>query len=146
MSTGQNKNLSNASGTIFFSKTYDEAFGLVLEAREYLLGPGRTAVRKLSSEASFCYATESLRLTTRLTESMSWLMFQRALIEGEITYEEVQADECHLQHQKTCLPDSESECDDLLPVGLRSLLVRSESLYRRIWRLDQLAIESNRTG
>ena len=119
---------------------------LVVEAREYLLGPGKAAVRRLPSEASFCYATESLRLTTRLTESMSWLMFQRAVAEGEITAEEAQADECHLQFQSTCLPDETISNLDLLPGGLLSLLERSELLYRRIMRLDQLSIEQYKAG
>ncbi|MBL4666580.1 MAG: DUF1465 family protein [Sneathiella sp.] len=142
MGNGQQQSLSNTSGTIFFSRTYDEALRLVMEAREYLLGPGKLAVRKLSNEASFFYATESLRLTTRLTECMSWLMFQRAVIEGEITAEEGQADECHLQFQLVCLPDAELDQFHLLPSGLMSLLDRSESLYRRISRLDQLAIQN----
>jgi len=142
MSNGQQQSLSNTSGTIFFSRTYDEALKLVVEAREYLLGPGKDAVRKLSNEAGFFYATESLRLTTRLTESMSWLMFQRAVIEGEITPEEGQAEECHLQFQSVCLPEAEFDQPHLLPPGLMSLLDRSESLYRRISRLDQLSIEN----
>jgi len=142
MSSGQQEPLQAGTGAIFFSRTYDEALHLVLEAREYLLGPGKMAVRDLSSEGSFCYATESLRLTTRLTESMSWLMFQRAVLEGEISQEEGQASECHLQYQETCLPEDESEDIHLLPQGLISLLDRSEALYRRIDRLDRQSIEN----
>lgn len=142
MSSGQQETLSAGTGTIFFSRTYDEALHLVLEAREYLLGPGRMAVRELSGEGSFCYATESLRLTTRLTEAMSWLMYQRAVLEGEISAEEGQAEECHLQYQETCLPEEESEDIHLLPQGLVSLLDRSEALYRRIERLDRQAREN----
>ncbi|MBL4906550.1 MAG: DUF1465 family protein [Sneathiella sp.] len=142
MSIGQSDQLPGASGTIFFSRTYDEALRLVVEAREYLLGPGRIAVRDLSGEGSFCYATESLRLTTRLTESMSWLMFQRAVLEGEISPEEGQADQCHLQFQNTCLPEKEYSDMTLLPTGLMSLLDRSESLYVRIARLDQQSIDA----
>lgn len=146
MSTGQSGQTTTAESTIFFSRTYDEAFMLVVEAREYLLGPGKAAVRRLPSEASFCYATESLRLTTRLTECMSWLMFQRAVAEGEITAQEAQADECHLQFQATCLPEEIINNLELLPTGLISLLERSESLYRRIIRLDQLSMEQFKAG
>jgi regulator of CtrA degradation len=142
MSKSESEQIAPASGAIFFSRTYDEALGLVVEAREYLLGPGRMAVRELSGEASFHYATESLRLTTRLTECMSWLMFQRAVTEGEISQEDGQAEECHLQYQETCLGLSGSEIIELLPSGLISLLERSESLYLRINRLDQLAMST----
>ncbi|MAL78056.1 MAG: hypothetical protein CMN55_02910 [Sneathiella sp.] len=126
--------------TVFFSRSYDEALALVREARSYLAGPGQLAVRKLPPEVGYAYAAESLRLTTRLTESMSWLMFQRALQEGEMTPEEAQREECHLQHFKVCLED-ETLCDPaLLPDGLVSLLERSERLYRRLVRLDEQSI------
>ncbi|MBE7637994.1 DUF1465 family protein [Sneathiella sp. P13V-1] len=138
--------LSPISGAIFFTRTYDEALALVIEAREYLLGPGKMAVREMPSNVSFHYATESLRLTTRLTESMSWLMFQRALSEGEITPDEAQAEECHLQYQETCLAEIDDELMQKLPDGLVSLLARSESLYRRIDRLDQQAMEAYKTA
>jgi len=140
MSIGQSDQFPGASGTIFFSRTYDEALRLVMEAREYLLGPGRMAVRDLTSDGGFSYATESLRLTTRLTESMSWLMFQRAMLEGEMTSEEGQAEECHLKYQDTCLPEETNSDLSTLPPGLVSLLDRSESLYRRIVRLDNQSI------
>ena len=38
-----------------------------------------------SREASFVYATESMRLTTRLMQLASWLLLQRAVNEGELT-------------------------------------------------------------
>lgn len=138
--------LSPVTGAIFFTRTYDEALALVVEAREYLLGPGKMAVRDMPSDVSFHYATESLRLTTRLTESMSWLMFQRAFSEGEITAEEAQAEECHLQYQETCLAETDEDLMEKLPDGLVSLLARSESLYRRIERLDQQSIEAYKSA
>ena len=144
MSVSQNGGTDQPSGTIFFTRTYDEALALVKEARSYLAGPGQAAVQSLSSDVSFGYAAESLRLTTRLTESMSWLMFQRALQEGEITAEEAQETECHLQHLDVCLPEAPACDPELLPDGLQSLLDRSERLYRRVVRLDQQGIEAHR--
>lgn len=130
--------------TIFFNRTYDEALALVREARSYLAGPGQFAARRLPPEVGYAYAAESLRLTTRLTESMAWLMFQRALQEGEISEEEAQRDECHLQFLDTCVEDAPL-CDlSLLPDGLVSLLERSERLYRRLVRLDEQSIAAYR--
>lgn len=141
MSTGHEEEAVSAVGTIFFSSTFDEALALTREARAYLAGPGQEAVPKLSPEQSFGYATESLRMTTRLTEAMSWLFFQRAVQAGEITAEEAQDQDCHLQHAEVCLPETATDISDL-PDGLISLLVRSEHLYRRIARLDQMAIHA----
>ncbi|MZR32175.1 DUF1465 family protein [Sneathiella litorea] len=137
MGFGDDEGTKVRSETIFFTRTYDETLDLVKEARSYLDGPGQAVARTMSAEASFGYAAETLRLTTRLTESMSWLLFQRALQEGEITLEESQEDECHLQHMDVCLAD-EPSCDlNLLPEELRSLLDRSERLYQRLVRLDE---------
>ncbi|MEH6526604.1 MAG: DUF1465 family protein [Sneathiella sp.] len=141
MSTGHEEETVPAIGTIFFSSTYDEALALTHEARSYLAGPGQEAVQELSSDQSFGYATESLRMTTRLTEAMSWLFFQRAVQAGEITAEEAQANDCHLQHADVCLPESERDISNL-PEGFVSLLTRSEHLYRRISRLDKMAIHA----
>ena len=137
MGASENDGSQVKTETIFFTRTYDEALDLVKEARSYLSGPGQAAARAMPAEASFGYAAESLRLTTRLTESMSWLFFQRALQEGEITLEESQEEECHLQHTDVCLADK-PVCDpSLLPEGLQSLLERSERLYQRLLRLDE---------
>lgn len=126
--------------TVFFSRSYDEALALVREARAYLAGPGRLAARQLPPEVGYAYAAESLRLTTRLTESMAWLMFQRALQAGEISEEEAAGDGCRLAHLETCLTDAPLCDPGLLPDGLASLLERSEALYRRLLRLDEQAV------
>ncbi|WP_339630682.1 DUF1465 family protein [uncultured Sneathiella sp.] len=137
MSVSGNDQAVLKSETIFFTRTYDEALDLVREARTYLAGRGKEDVRNLPVEANFGYAAESLRLTTRLTEGMAWLLYQRALQEGEITLAEAQEEECHLQHLEICLPE-EATCDPaILPEGLQSLLERSERLYQRLLRLDQ---------
>ncbi|PHQ72282.1 MAG: hypothetical protein COB93_00870 [Sneathiella sp.] len=142
MGTDGQENTGTPPATIFFSRTYDEALALVHEARSYLAGPGQEKVKDLSTGSSFEYATQSLRLTTRLTETMSWLMFQRALQAGEITAEEAQAEDCHIQYFDVCLPDEGDAAAVDLPEGLISLLERSESLYRRIARLDQRGIDA----
>ena len=142
MDVSENSGTVKKTETVFFTRTYDEALDLVKEARSYLAGPGQADARAMLAEASFVYAAESLRLTTRLTESMAWLLFQRALQEGEITLDEAQEEECHLHNLEVCLPE-EPTCDpETLPEGLQSLLERSEQLFRRLVRLDTQGIET----
>ena len=43
-----------------------------------------------AGDVTVLYATESMRLTTRLLDLASWLLIRRALKEGEITEEEAQ--------------------------------------------------------
>ncbi len=47
---------------------------LVEETADYLDGDGRHAARELPRPASIVYATESMRLTTRLMQLASWLL------------------------------------------------------------------------
>ena len=71
-----------------FDAIFKEGMALVEHTARYLDGPGRLEARKLRGPLSVLYATESMRLTTRLLELASWLMIRRALKSGEISAEE----------------------------------------------------------
>ena len=58
---------------------------LVEETAAYLDGPGRQNPRSSSARAALAYATESMRLTTRLMQLASWLLLHRAVKEGEMS-------------------------------------------------------------
>ena len=75
-----------------FTSLYREGMALIEDVAAYLDGDGRTESRGLPREASFVYATESMRLTTRLMQLASWLLLQRAVNEGEITAENARAE------------------------------------------------------
>ena len=58
---------------------------LVEETASYLDGEGRQDSKKLERSAALAYATESMRLTTRLMQLASWLLLHRAVKEGEMS-------------------------------------------------------------
>ena len=60
-----------------FDSLYREGMTLIEDVAAYLDGDGRADSRHLPREASFVYATESMRLTTRLMQLASWLLLQR---------------------------------------------------------------------
>src|SRR6202051_1599189 len=68
-----------------FSQLFRDGMKLVEETAAYLDGPGRQDSRKLDRSASLRYATESMRLTTRLMQLASWLLLHRAVNEGEMS-------------------------------------------------------------
>src|SRR5438067_13530459 len=68
-----------------FSALFREGMDLVEETAAYLDGAGRTEAKALDRSASLTYATESMRLTTRVMQLASWLLLHRAVKEGEIT-------------------------------------------------------------
>src|SRR4051812_3645905 len=68
-----------------FADLFRDGMALVEETASYLDGPGRTESKKLDRSAALVYATESMRLTTRLMQLASWLLLHRAVKEGEMS-------------------------------------------------------------
>lgn len=127
--------LSQFMASGLFQRTYEEGMRLVEETSAYLDGPGRDVARGLSREASLAYASESMRLTTRLMQVAAWLLVRKALHEGEITSDEAAAEKYRLATKDIARAPRHSAAD-ALPERLLDLIQRSERLYARVERLD----------
>src|SRR5437763_10457538 len=68
-----------------FADLFRDGMALVEQTAAYLDGPGRKESKALERAAALAYATESMRLTTRLMQLASWLLLHRAVNEGEMT-------------------------------------------------------------
>src|SRR6202049_3181628 len=68
-----------------FAALFRDGMALVEETATYLDGSGRTESKRLERSAALVYATESMRLTTRLMQIASWLLLHRAVKEGEMS-------------------------------------------------------------
>src|SRR6201995_5676243 len=120
---------SAAFGTLF-----REGMDLVEETAAYLDGVGRTDAKGLERAVSLTYATESMRLTTRLMQLASWLLLHRAVKEGELTLSQA-----HREKPKVKLSAAEPGAEDMLqklPQQLQDLIARSMTLQARVRRLD----------
>lgn len=123
-----------------FAKTFREGMDMVEETAAYLDGPGRSDSKKLSREHALTYASQSMRLTTRLMQVASWLLVQRALKENEMTSAEARLEKYRLAPEKDALSLTDQPLAGVataLPAILLDLLARSEALYERIVRLDR---------
>ncbi|HUE64051.1 MAG TPA: DUF1465 family protein [Rhizomicrobium sp.] len=123
--------------SIMFDKTFDEGMALVEETARYLDGKGRAEARALPRKAAMLYAGESMRITTRLMQAASWLLVQRAVRDGDMARAEALNDRYRLGSREICLGSCAEDVSPL-PVELKDLLVRSDNLYRRIARLDDV--------
>lgn len=121
---------------LHFHGTYDEAFDLLVEARNYVEHHVPAFKYAASPPDRTVMTKETLRLTSRLTQVMAWLMAQRAMQEGEIGEEEFVEEKYRLEAQEVCLKRAIEDLDDL-PDGLNDLMARSYELYSRIMRLDE---------
>ena len=120
-----------------FDSLYKEGMALIEDVASYLDGDGRTDSRLLSREASFVYATESMRLTTRLMQLASWLLLQRAVNEGEITKENARAEKEKVRFSATPSERGGPGLEQLPPI-LRSYIDQGDRLFARVMQFDTL--------
>jgi regulator of CtrA degradation len=137
--------LQSFIGSALFERTFEEGMSLVEETARYLDGRGRNESRDLPRKAAMLYAGESLRVTTRLMQAASWLLVQRAVHDGEMRAEDAAGDRYRLGSKEICLGASQDGVE-MLPGMLQDLLVRSDTLYRQIARLDDVLFGEGTTG
>jgi regulator of CtrA degradation len=122
-----------------FDKVFKEGMGLVEETANYLDGPGRVDSRALDRMGAIAYATESMRLTTRLMQLASWLLLQRAIATGELTKEDATREKHRINLADVGAGEG-IEGADQLPEGLSALVDRSLRLLERIRTLDTMLV------
>jgi regulator of CtrA degradation len=137
-------NSQSEAGLVLFSErlTNSPAFGvlfregmdLVEETAAYLDGAGRTEAKALDRSVSLSYATESMRLTTRLMQLASWLLLHRAVKEGEMSL--AQANREKSKVKLTAAEPSAKDVTEKLPAALQELIERSMVLQAKVRRLD----------
>jgi regulator of CtrA degradation len=129
--------LSKFQNSDQFDKIFKEGMGLVEETANYLDGQGRVDSRVLDRPGTIAYATESMRLTTRLMQLASWLLLQRAMISGEVSETEAQREKSRVNLSEIgaghSIPGGEH-----LPEGLVDLVARSLRLHERIKVMDSM--------
>jgi regulator of CtrA degradation len=119
-----------------FKSLFREGMTLVEEAASYLDGPGRSASKSLRRPAALAYATESMRMTTRLMQIASWLLLRRAVNEGELTPQQALS-----ERHRVRLTRQETSYDPSLlpelPSAFVELAERSLRLQSRVMHLDR---------
>lgn len=125
------------AGSEVFMKVFGEGMALVEETAAYLDGEGRDQSRALARTVALAYATESMRLTTRLMQLASWLLLQRAVAQGELKPEEARKNSRNIPLKPPSgLPDRPNY--EELPETLRDLIERCDIIYTRIYRIDRM--------
>jgi regulator of CtrA degradation len=119
-----------------FNQIFKEGMALVERTAVFLDGPGRSEAKRLRPPLTLVYATESMRLTSRLLELASWLLIGRALNEGEISVAEARQKRQRLKLQALGRPSHVKRFSEL-PKGLQQLIEASFALNDRIVQLDR---------
>jgi regulator of CtrA degradation len=120
-----------------FMNLFREGMALVEESAGYLDGKGRDESKALPRLTALAYASESMRLTTRLMQLASWLLLQRAVNEGEMSQVQAATEKHRVRLSRQDFA-SAAEVFEKLPERLKDLSLRSMRLQERIMHFDQL--------
>ncbi len=117
-----------------FLALFREGMALVEAAANYLDGPGRRESKCLPPYIALSYATESMRLTTRLTQLATWLLARRAVLNGEPMPPAGSANDPLMLPPITKLSGSRGY--DQLPASLKELIESGHKLHHKICDFD----------
>lgn len=120
-----------------FERTFQDGMDLVEQAASYLDGEGRQESKLLSRNAALVYASESMRLTTRLMQVASWLLVQRAVREGDMAPAAACEDRYRLNVDSPGEDFVARAVRAELPNGLTALTDQAERLHERVRHLDR---------
>jgi regulator of CtrA degradation len=123
-----------------FRTLFRDGMRLVEETADYLDGPGRDQAKRLPRPASILYATESMRLTTRLMQLASWLLLHRSVREGDMSADRAREEKRKIRLEQLPTNMSGPGWDDL-PEAFRILISRSLLLQRRVERIDAALLD-----
>jgi len=118
-----------------FNRLYKQGMGLIEEVAAYLDGDGRNQSRALNRETSFLYATESMRLTTRLMQLASWLLLQRAVQEKEISAESARSEKSKVKFSATPSHRGGPGWTEL-PEQFLDYIEKGDHLFTRVVKFD----------
>ena len=111
---------------------YCEALVLSDEVRSAFLPATAGDRTGLSEDVALALSCEGLRTTTRMMQSVAWLLNHRAYLAGELSEFQLR------RHGRLhACPASEPERVALLDPALRSLIHATEQFHARLVRLDQ---------
>ena len=126
--------------TPFLDGPYREVLDLLEQARQHAVHrslprrrPANSGPREGVARAKV--SCEALRITSRLSHCLAWLMVQKAINAGELPPEAALDPDKRLDGHQVCGVVG-AEDDPELPQEMRHLLAKSRRLYERVSRLD----------
>lgn len=123
------------AASVHFQRLFRDGMALITNASTYLDGQGRVDSRRLPASQALAYATESMRLTTRLMQLASWLLLMRAVNENELSAEQAKADRSRVD-LTLLAPFANDAVLATLPSPLVDLIHESFQLASKIRTMD----------
>src|SRR3546814_4398512 len=115
----------------FFDSTFEEALGLTREARDYLTHVEPRERERMMPNDRMLASCEAMRLTSRLTQVMAWLLVQKAVHAGEMTREEARAPQHRLGGQSVRSEEHTSELQSLMRISYAVFCLKKKNKISR---------------
>jgi regulator of CtrA degradation len=125
----------------FIELRINRANELLKETHNYLKWQAPLDIKYMSQEDIFKVCHEAMRVTTRISRIIGWLMLQKAILEGEVSLEDVFYEKTRILRGPSCL-EASSENDFQIPYRLRELLKKSRSLYIQTMKLEEVSLKN----
>ncbi len=122
-----------------FTNIFNNSIALISDTANYLDTEGRVESRKMSREHAVTYARESMLLTSKLIQLVSWLLLNKSVGNNEIPLAEAYMSENKIQlnaWSKYCLENIRT-----LPEKMQDLILRSEIIYQNVKRMDDILMK-----
>jgi regulator of CtrA degradation len=123
--------------SIFLEKLYRETTQLLNEARSYITF-AESNNDKLDTNVRLLVSYETLRITARLSQVMTWLLTEKAVLAEEIPLDQARGDGFSIYGGDFCETETKPEDLKKIPQGLVDLLHRTFLLYQRALRLEEM--------
>ncbi len=115
-----------------------KAHALLQATHDYIKWQAPLDIKRMDSTQAFKVSSEAMRVTIRMTQIIGWLMLQKAVLEEELSRDEVLSEECRVLRGQHCLENTLAD-DTTLPSRLRELLQESCDFYLQVTRLDTIS-------
>ena len=115
-----------------------KAHALLQATHDYIKWQAPLDIKRMDSTQAFKVSSEAMRITIRMTQIIGWLMLQKAVLEEELSRDEVLSEECRVLRGQHCLENTLAD-DTTLPPRLRELLQESCDFYLQVTRLDKIS-------
>ncbi len=117
-------------------KAYQEAITITIDVANYLEKDKKIIANLKDKKLTIIHASESLRMSSCLMQSIAWFMVQMAVNKGEISKEEASKKDSRLGGKEICLGVSHHKIS-FFSEEFQSLVKRTQVFYERVERLDR---------
>jgi regulator of CtrA degradation len=124
---------------------YQEAMSITIDIAAYLEKDKIQVAKLTDRRLVIIHATESLRMSSCLMQSVAWFMIQMGVNKGEMTKEEAGQEKYRLGGRNICLATSHKDLQKLSE-EFKELSHRSIEFYKRIDLIDQMFNEEEKTN